>query len=613
MTLAWHRLPVSFPSLRQASGAGHWLEGPCAWAAFLVPLVVGLLGAATSSAWRDDLALVQSLGLVPLGAKGCVSSIAIQIFSFLPLGGRVLRASLASVLGLSLAAALVHQLARRALAENANTPRLTPLLAASAALGCTLSLPWQLEGTLAGGGALGAALALAGLALLLAARDALVDARLWLALGALGALAAFENHNAGFALVLALSTVCALYRRAPTQRALALFAFGAACVAILCLGPLLLRPPAGMAAMDFARSSAPASASERFSVLGEWLHDTGFVWLGMAALGTILGLTRRRTRPLLAPLVVWCLADLLLRAPGHDPFVPDAGIALRLLCVAAFACLAAFGLQTLVVLLARARIPYADAACQAAVVFQFTLVLMSGEDAAFVVERRSRHAADVWTDEALAALPPNSALILRSPALLARLWAARSVRGERPDLLIVPLERIERGRTPAWLVELEPALKPLIREIAINGKPSEYALSTLADARPLHVEFDRSWDPRLFDHLLPGPQWLRFAPHALGRSDRAAGLRAASVSAERVLAVAKQPVGSDEATLALLAERSAAQTLLLALLGDRDSARAELALLKRVDAGHPLIAPIEKRLGEHKRVGLELTQLLERR
>ena len=44
------------------------------------------------------------------------------------------------------------------------------------------------------------------------------------------------------------------------------------------------------------------------------------------------------------------------------------------------------------------------------------------------------------------------------------------------------------------LLAEEPALAPLLRDIALTNRPGEYALSTLADARSLYVELDATSD-----------------------------------------------------------------------------------------------------------------------
>jgi hypothetical protein len=185
-----------------------------------------------------------------------------------------------------------------------------------------------------------------------------------------------------------------------------------------------------------------------------------------------------------------------------------------------------------------------------------------------------------------------------------RLWAARVVRGERPDLLLIPLPALERGAPAGSLLEREPTTAALVRDVAIHGRPSEYALSTLADTRPLLVELDPESDPRLLEHLLPQPAWMRFAPHALGRSDRRVGLEEARRSFDRLLPLAKNADFADHATLAVLAQGLAQQAFFLAAVGDRDDARPLLHRLQAIAPKHALLPRIEERLqgGRGRRV-----------
>ena len=115
-----------FPPARpQPAPSRPGLDTCCSALAFAVPLAVCVLRAATSTQWRDDVALVRGLGLVPLGFEGALSSLLVQAFSLAPVGGRILRAALVSALGVGLAAWLVYRLTRRLLDRNAATPGLT--------------------------------------------------------------------------------------------------------------------------------------------------------------------------------------------------------------------------------------------------------------------------------------------------------------------------------------------------------------------------------------------------------------------------------------------------------------------------------------------------------
>jgi hypothetical protein len=559
-----------------------------------------VLRAATSTQWRDDVALVRGLGLVPLGFEGALSSVLVQAFSLAPLGGRILRAALVSALGLALASWLVYRLTRRLLDRNAATPGLTPCLALGAALGTTLGSTWQMEGTIAGGATWGAALALLGL--LMRPPPGLADARATLAFGALLAVTALEHHAAGLALALAFAVQLAVRGELPTRRGVLFALSGAAAGVLLCAVPFAIRP---LSREHVLWRAMPDAARQMGAVTGlsaagasdwRWLFDAGLLPLLAAAAAGVWALLHRRTRPLAASLLALAGAGLVFASREQPLLAPDPRVSWALLALAAVSILCVLGLQTAAVALVKARVPSAGAATGGLVVFYFTLVLMNAEDSSFLADRRAQHAAEAWTDEALGEVPPGSALLVRSPALVMRLWAARTVRGERPDLLLIPLPALEQGAPGGSLLEHEPTTAALVRDVAIHGRASEYALSTLADARPLLVELDPASDPRLLEHLLPQAAWMRFAPHALGRSDRIAGLEAARRSFDRLLPLAKHTDFTDHATLAVLAHGLAHQTYFLAAVGDRDTARPLLQTLQSIAPKHELLPRIEEHL-----------------
>jgi hypothetical protein len=158
---------------------------------------------------------------------------------------------------------------------------------------------------------------------------------------------------------------------------------------------------------------------------------------------------------------------------------------------------------------------------------------------------------------------------------------------------------------------MEPALAPLIRDMAVSGQPSEHALSSLADVRPLYVELDPSWDKRLIDHLIPKPFWLRFAPHAYGRSDRTAALEKGRRPFQRVLEVAQSPEHRDRATLIMLGARAREQAVALAALGDRDNVARVMTDLETIDPGQPFLTELETRLRQKPTGRIETDGLLQ--
>ena len=556
----------------------HWLDPVCAWLSLGIPLIVTALRASPATQWRDDLSVVRGLGIVPIGGEGTLSSLLMQLASLLPIGGRLLRASLVSAVGVALSARLAYALARRVLDDNADTPRLSPPLALSAALVATLAPAWQLEGTIAGGATLAVALVLAGL--LVRPHAETRDARVWLGFGALISLTVFESHVAGLALMLVLGVQVAVLAEVPPRRNVLLCAVGAryhgwavsgARAGAPAVGASLGRPrlwPVDRAAGRGGHRCAPPRGARGVAARRGRHFD------GSGRCRRSMGPLRGRTRWLMAPLAALVLADVVFPASRAGVLSPDPLSPLRLSAVIALAIAAALGVHTVALGLKRANIPMARPAAVLLVVFNFTLVLVTAEDSSYVADRRSQYGAEVWTDEALGDLPPHSMLLIRSPAVAWRLWAARLVRGERPDIVVVPLPLLDRGSIATELLRQEPKLAPLVRDMAIRGRPTEYSLSTLADARPLYVELDPHWDQRLVDHLTPRPLWLGFAPHALGRSDRLPALAEGQKAFSRVLAAAITPTHRDEGTLAVLASRAQEQAVALAALGDRKSVRS---------------------------------------
>jgi hypothetical protein len=129
--------------------------------------------------------------------------------------------------------------------------------------------------------------------------------------------------------------------------------------------------------------------------------------------------------------------------------------------------------------------------------------------------------------------------------------------------------------------------------------------------RPLYVEITSSWDERLLDHLIPEPLWLRFAPHAVGRSDRVPSLRRGRSAFARVLEKARTPQHRDEATLSVLAAHAREQAVALAALGDRTSVTDVLHDLTEIRPEDPFLAEMQQRLAQRSRGREEMLSLLQ--
>ncbi len=243
----------------------------------------------------------------------------------------------------------------------------------------------------------------------------------------------------------------------------------------------------------------------------------------------------------------------------------------------------------------------------------FTFALVAAEDAAFASPAPAAEAAEVWTDEALAGLPPRAVVVARGEPTAWRLRAAGLARGERPDIILVPATGLQRPAVARRLLLREPTLGGVLRDVAVQGRPGEYALSALADARPLYVEVDSRWDPRLFAHLTPGATWPRFAPHALGRSDRSVALRAALPSLTRMLAaVGDEGRRGRTPTGTVVVRRVREQAAVLLLLGDHEAAKQLLDLVGAEPSLDPLAAAVAARAAGKRLGPLDLDVLLPR-
>jgi hypothetical protein len=309
----------------------------------------------------------------------------------------------------------------------------------------------------------------------------------------------------------------------------------------------------------------------------------------------------RSTRPLVVPLLALAAIDLGFPAHPVGTLAPDPSASARLLAVSGLAIVGALGVQSAALLLSRARLPFATPAAVLLVVFDFTLVFVGAETSAAAAARRTGYAGEVWTDEAFSSLPKNGLLLGRSEAVAFRLWAAQLVRGERPDLVVVPVTLLERGGLRRRLLDSEPALAPVLRDIALTERPGEYALSTLADARPLFVELDRNWDERQSDHIVPGAFFLRFRPHPVGRSDRTVAFDRAVRRSERVLTAVtpEKSRGDASSTRAVLVATLRQKALFLMARRDRETALRAAAELVRLDPKDEVAAEVNKRFADH--------------
>jgi len=582
-----------------------WHERALRLVAVALPFGLALTRAAGSGQWRDDLPALRDLGLLAVGVGGGASTPLTQALGLLPLGPRTFRAALGGAIALGFASVLLFGLARRLLRALGAGPTLASGLAALGTLTAALSPVWQREATVGGGAMIAVALALGTLVAGTSAQraegaEAVRGAALF---GALAGATLAESPPAAFAAVFAVLATpiverlpfgkAAGIRPSPIpSRKLVAVSFGAmAAVALLLLVPLAVRPLAPRAFADVGRALSAADltgidvAGPRLSSLSAWAREVGVASLLIALGGAVAALLSPRARGLVAPLVAFVAFDTLIPARAFAALYADPMTPVRALAVAALAACSALGVAWVTSKLLELRLPMAKSGAVLVVVFHVTLVALSSEEAGYVADRGKQFAAEEWTDGALGRIEPSAAILVRSPALAFRLWAARLLRGERPDVLIVPERLLHRGRVALSLLAVEPEIEPLLRDYAIGGQPSEYALSKLADMRPLHAEIDRSWSRRLVSHLMVDGCWLEYAPQPLGPSDRKLSTTASLQPIHRVMAAIAAPIVPDTATSTVVAGTLRDQSAVLSLLGEHDAAQTFLDEVGRLAPG----------------------------
>jgi hypothetical protein len=590
------------------------LDGPCAALSWALPLGVALWSLGGDVGFRDDLGVVRDLGFARVGVEGVVSTLLTQWAAELPLGGRALRAGLVGVLALALASRCFFDAVRGALDRRgaaASHPLLAVLTSSLWALGPAV----QSEATRLGGALPAVALVMLGVTL---GRRAVEGAEPIALAGSglvFGATLA-ESHGAGACLAVALASLAAVApSRAWWQGAWRLGGAGAG--AFLLLASLRWVQPT-------AAPSLPVEVLAPFtSSLGEPAHlgfvalvsraatlvaeEVGGVALGFALVGALIAACLASLRR--AP-VAWALPLALAAvgpgwlgvAPGSTPIF----ILLSSLGVTAFFPL---GVQALVRWAWSSSLPLARPAAVLSLSFASTLVLSHLDRA--TMTRLPQRAAAAWTEEALGRLPPDSVLLVQSPALVLHLLASRTLHGTRPDVLLVPASLLTDSSFGRDLPRSSPSAAPLLRQLWVNGAADEYSLSHLADERPVFVELDATWDTRLLEHLRPEGLWLRYSAPELGPSERRDAPSRSRAALRRVLeaigveepmlpggASAGDDPALDDDTRRALGDALGRQALALAALAEREPARRLLRAALRIDPDNPLAAGLAVRLTE---------------
>lgn len=533
-----------------------------AWASALGPAFIGLLRVGGEPRWERDLETVRALGLVQIGAEGIVSSSLSAALAWLPLGGKLLRLALFGPVLLAVAGWLSYRIALQLWGRQRFGGGLEVLTATAAAWCAVLSASWQQSLAGASGPVMASVLLLLGI---LASQ--LGPSRRSLAVGLLMGLTLAECREAAL-LQAAVWLAAGLARWSlPTGRQLWVLFGSATASLVVCLLPSLLEP---WSLGEGTRLGLELRVEHLNAVASTPGHELGAYFWAAAAVGALSVVLRRQHQRMGVPLLVGLGVAWLLSTREAQLF----GTAI-------IALLSGLGLLTMLRWVARSGLPFRQTSLALGGLVHLCALLILLEDARQLLSVQPR-ATRRWSEEAFDRLPVNSLLLTSSPSAAWRLWAARLATGVRPDVVLVPSALLTHGSLASELLRIEPALHRVIRDLAAQGRISEYALSELADARPLRVELHVRWDEGLLSHLVGDGLWFRFAPHPMGRSDRAQGLSTVAQAARRVWRAAGPAGLVDRATASRLREDLMGHALVSAALGEGASARRVLRQLRRM-------------------------------
>jgi len=510
------------------------------------------------------------------------------LLSWLPVGTRSARAALGEALAVGAAAGALFAATRALLGACARTERLGSIVAAIAALSAMAATPWQIEGAVAGGAATGAMLVCVVVALLAAERvrwGAVVGVAA-LAVGqeplvgacALGGCAAFlaserwgtkeitERREAGKV------PGEGAHPTNPSRLPAFLFSrFRYAPFALAGLAPFLIALARTRAAgAPLLSALATDWAGERATSLGgsplPFVRDElGVVLAALVLGGTVLAMLVARARPIAAALlavVVLGFGSAWLGAPLGPTRVGAPVLA----ALAAASALSGVAMQAIVRAVAETRVPFARASAAMVLVLELVIPVDAADETLARVRWRAGAAAAAWDDLAWGALPPRAVAVVSDARIARRARAARAQGALRGDVTVVPaLGTVLRAPAERALAA-DPALVPLWRDLALEGKPGEASLSSLAAARPLGMAYEPRWGRALGKHLVPLTLFDRFRAEPRGASDREKALDAFAPARQRLARAIKGDSELADATAYLLRARA----LDIAASGDRD-------------------------------------------
>lgn len=530
----------------------------------LAALSTAIVAAASARAIplaAHDANVVRTVGAGFTGVFRALDAVvAAPFLLLLPVGTRALRAGVASAVVAAVAAAIAvwfvkdvmtvvvpEAVARLGLRSKEKvSPALTSAVSAVAVLSATLAPVWQTDVSEPGTSALGAVFVL----------------------GVLAFGPKSETHAPVLALLLGLSLsyeplafIAAAAALAPHARS---FRPDARAVVAFALGLLPLGLGFAFSHRDPALALAVPVLSDPRSLSAAPLtfvrEELGVLLAVVAALGGVLAFLVPAARRVSLSLVGVVAAGAL------SLYFHRAGAAL-LVAFLAVHLLAGIALAAMVVGIARAPLPFAQASAALVVVLELVLPVRAADESWTRRDARAPRAAAWWTELAWGPAPAAAIVLLPTPNIHARVAAAHALGEMRGDVVFVPGFDL-RTRLGDRALGTEPKLAPLYRDVALGTAPEELSFAQLADQRPVLAAFDARWDRSLARHLVPIGLLSRYEAEPRGVGDRRKALEAFTPSKDRLVrvSVARKDADIAAVTASLLRARAVA----MAATGDRE-------------------------------------------
>lgn len=564
----------------RASQAARTFEAVAAALAALLPGAFAARHALASPDLDRDRAVLRVLGGAATGVFRSLDSIVARPVLLLPLATPAIRAAWVSAAMLALFCVALFRIALavgRRIDDKPEPDALRTLVALVGALLAGFATVSQMEASVCGGASLGAFLTVA-------PAWAWVDGRpgaartLRTAL-LFGLAATYEPLVCGVAAGLLLPLVASPRQIASLRHPRFAFALSAGiCVAALPpLMALLRRRVAPELELPGGIFAHPIAESYQIGTRNPWplvSRELGMVAVAFAAVGAAFTILRARRLGIgLVVATALGFAAVRLGAAAGEEHAAAAVLG----AIGTASVLTAAGMYALTARVSAARVPFARASATLLVLFDLAIVARSADDATLALAVRNGAPTDAWERSFAGGFSPGAIVLVPRRDVYEHALAARTRGALDRTVLLVPL--FDAGGSAAIsALRAEPKLSGVLRDIALEGAPSEYALSELATAREVDVVFDPAWSRSVARHFVPAGLSLRFSIEPRGASDRRAARESGLADLQSLATTVKDHGDLRAATVMLLRLRAIGA----AIADDREATTLALADVRLV-------------------------------